>query len=377
MSRAHTSLLIIQPTSFCNIDCSYCYLHDRKIKKRMSLDTVQATIENVSSSGLLQGKLTVVWHAGEPLTVGPEFYSRAFEILERFNGPKGFIEHHLQTNGILVNSEYCRLFAEHDVRVGISLDGPAFLHDRCRRTRAGKPTHAAVMRGLRLLQDYGLDVSAIAVLTDESLSFPDEMFEFFIDSGISRIGLNAEEIEGPNIVSSISSKDYEARFRSFMLRFMDLVYMNGNINVREFRRLEDYAFRGLYLSGNSQSWPLAMINVDVDGNFTTFSPEFVGVKDEVYGNFVLGNVHHDLIAVSVDTPLFQRINAGVELGIKRCKSECAYFPVCGGGDPSNKYFENGDLASTETQFCRISKKALADVFLHYFEGALGSVGSEH
>jgi uncharacterized protein len=365
-----THLLILQPTPFCNIDCKYCYLLERNLRKKMSLATVEAAIENVSRSGLLRGKIAVVWHAGEPLTVGVEFYRKALEILERFDSPCGTMQHHIQTNGMLVNPDFCRLFAEYQVNVGISLDGPDFLHDRSRKTRAGKPTHAAVMRGLRLLQEFELNISAIAVLTYESLLFPNEIFDFFVASGIKRLGFNVEELEGPNTRASISLNEYEARLRSFMRRFMDLSYSSGMLHVREFWRLENYALRGLYLDGNSQSFPLAMVNVDVDGNFTTFSPEFLGVKDEEYGNFILGNVHTDLIADSIKAPLFQKISRDIAVGLKRCKIECAYFPVCGGGDPSNKYFENHDLMSTETKFCKTSIQAISDVFLEFCEETL-------
>jgi uncharacterized protein len=76
----------------------------------------------------------------------------------------------------------------------------------------------------------------------------------------------------------------------------------------------------------------------------------------------------DLDAVKSTTKL-QRIQADIDEGIARCRESCSYFAVCGGGSPSNKYFENLSFASTETMHCRLSKQVLADVVLESFETA--------
>src|ERR1700755_1157960 len=100
-SRPWISLLVLQPSPFCNINCDYCYLPDRASKKRMPLEIVGATSEKVFAADLISGPLTVIWHAGEPLTVPISYYEKAFEDI-RQKAPAGTdIRHCMQSNGTL------------------------------------------------------------------------------------------------------------------------------------------------------------------------------------------------------------------------------------------------------------------------------------
>src|SRR5258708_8845074 len=76
-------LLVVQPTPFCNINCSYCYLPDRQSTKRMSLETLERTFDWVFSSGLVRDSFTLLWHAGEPLVMPIAFYEDELRILEK------------------------------------------------------------------------------------------------------------------------------------------------------------------------------------------------------------------------------------------------------------------------------------------------------
>ena len=164
-------LLVVQPTPFCNINCSYCYLADRQSTRRMSAKTLEQTFAWVFASGLVRAPFTLLWHAGEPLVVPREFYRTAVALLERYNRPPVAIHHALQTNATLIDEDWCRLFLEHDIHPGVSVDGPAFLHDRHRRTRQGQGTHDRVLRGMRLLREHGVPFYVITVLTAEALLF--------------------------------------------------------------------------------------------------------------------------------------------------------------------------------------------------------------
>src|ERR1700680_5050909 len=78
-------LLVLQPTPFCNINCSYCYLPDRQATRRMSLETLDQTFEWVFSSGLVREPFTLLWHAGEPLVAPISFYEDSIHLLEKHN----------------------------------------------------------------------------------------------------------------------------------------------------------------------------------------------------------------------------------------------------------------------------------------------------
>src|SRR5215211_7529774 len=101
--RQVLELLVIQPTPFCNIDCSYCYLPERSSKRLMRQDTIEKLFSDVFASSFHSEQLTIVWHAGEPLVVGIPFYERALATVARLNQCGVRIVHNIQTNGLLIN----------------------------------------------------------------------------------------------------------------------------------------------------------------------------------------------------------------------------------------------------------------------------------
>ena len=109
--------------------------------------------------------------------------------------------------------------------------------------------------------------------------------------------------------------------------------------------------------------PFAIVSVDCEGNFSTFSPELLGLPSALYDGFALGNVLRDSVADALASARFLAMAHDVAGGVAKCRATCAWFRFCGGGAPANKYFENGSFDSTETLFCRLHRQALADVVL--------------
>src|SRR3954454_10407624 len=141
-------LLVIQPTPFCNLDCSYCYLPDRQNRRTMSPRTLETAFAWVFASGLVRQPSPLLWHAGEPMVLPPAFYERAAELLATHDPGGDLVTQAIQTNATLVGPAWCDLIRRLNMQVGVSVDGPAFLHDRCRRTRRGAGTLDRVLRGL-------------------------------------------------------------------------------------------------------------------------------------------------------------------------------------------------------------------------------------
>jgi uncharacterized protein len=109
------------------------------------------------------------------------------------------------------------------------------LNDRHRVTRQGRGTFDRVLRGMRLLRDYEIPFDVITVLTSTSLDYPDELFDFYMEHGLTSVAFNVEEIEGPHVTSSLSGSGVESRFRRFYSRFMDLALAaDPPLRVREF-----------------------------------------------------------------------------------------------------------------------------------------------
>jgi uncharacterized protein len=363
-------LLVIQPTPFCNIDCSYCYLPTRQSRAKMSPEVLDATFARVFEGNLVKRGFTVVWHAGEPLVLPVDFYMQALAIIDRLNTRAIPLEHSFQTNGMLITHAWCDFIRANPVRIGVSLDGPAFLHDAYRKTRQGQGTHARVMAGVRLLIEHEIRFHVIAVLTRPTLAFPDEMYAFFVENGVRDLGFNVEEIEGPHQTSSLEGEDIGGLYARFLSRFYDLCARDGwMLRVREFDSTVGAILHGAQVDGprTHETTPLAIVSVDCHGNFSSFSPELLGLESNRYGGFALGNVLNNGFEEALATPRFRAISIDIDAGIQRCRESCDYFGFCGGGAPVNKYFENGTFDSTETLFCRLNRQTLLDVVLNKLE----------
>ena len=370
-------LLVIQPTPFCNINCDYCYLPERTSNKKMFASVLKRTIENVFASGMIGESLTIVWHAGEPLAVPISFYEEAFETINSLSVSTEKINHSFQTNGTLINDRWCEFIKRNNIKIGLSIDGPEFIHDAHRKDRLGKGTHDRVMEGVKCLRKHEIDFHVIAVVTEQALDHPDEIFHFFLDNGIRQVGFNIEEIEGTNQSSTLSPDSTERKVRKFFERIFYLQKQaKGAIRIREF----DHAFQAILASSkvrgidasrfNSQTAPFGIISVDTEGNFSSFSPELLGMKSAEYGDFSFGNMMLDELSSIGKTEKFNRVLQDIEKGNQICSQTCEYYFLCGGGAPSNKYYENGTFASGETMFCRNSIKTPLDIVLADLEFSL-------
>jgi uncharacterized protein len=301
------------------------------------------------------------------------YYERAFDLLNQIKPSRLSIRHSFQTNGILVTQSWIDFFKAHNVRVGLSLDGPEYLHDRYRRTRARTGTFSNVMRGLRLLCYNEYPFHVITVLTSESLKSARELFDFYVGHGISEVGFNIEEIEGTHTSSSLLNSESDSAIRRFYRDFMELMARHpNNLQIREFMGACHSIVNPVSIQyGNPMAEPLRTISVGVNGELSTFSPELLGYGDGSR-SFVFGNVHHNDISDILDDVNFQAVNAEIQRGLVNCRRSCEYYEICQGGCPANKFFENGSFESTETLFCRLSKKAVIDVVLEQIESSMAA-----
>lgn len=345
-------LLVLQGTPFCNINCKYCYLPNRSNTSQMGVETVEAVVSRLREDRLLKGPLLVNWHAGEPLTLPPQFYRTRIRPFASLAEDGIAVEQSLQTNAILIDDAFCELFQEFDIAVGVSVDGPAFVHDRERLTRSGRPTHARTEAGMRKLREHGITFNAICVLTDFSVRHPDAIYEYFRDAKVRAVAFNIEEIEGVNQASSISNSGYNDRFRAFLERLWARVEADGGmLQVREFDDMEARIL-DRHQRRNSQTDPFVNLTVAWNGDWSTFCPELLGVSFPEYPTFILGNVHNGSLRAALEAEGFKRLYADIHAGVDACRAECSYFDICGGGNPSNKISENGSFRSTETINCR-------------------------
>jgi uncharacterized protein len=376
-ARPPLRLLVLQPTPFCNIDCSYCYLFERKSTAVMSLGTLDLVCGRISEYSRLGPVLDVTWHGGEPLTVPLAWYEDAFALMAERCPAAVQINHHFQTNGLLLDERWVRFLARTNTGIGLSIDGPADIHDANRRSRSGRGTHAQAMRAVRLLQDHGLAFKVITVLTEKALDDPDRLFDFYVQNGITEVGFNIEEIEGACSRSSLSNERAEARFRKFIRRFFDRAwYAAGLLKVRELE-----STLGLLLSDmpaeDEQNLAFAVLCIGCDGSISTFSPELLGAHHRRFEDFTFGHVATHRFCDIERSPLFNDIATEIQRGVATCRDTCQYFRWCGGGAPANKLFETGRFDATETMHCRLSRQAVIDEAVAAIEARLGDREMPH
>ena len=361
--------VVVQPTPFCNINCTYCYLPSRTDTTVMRQETVAKLFGELFASGFAASHVTVIWHAGEPLVVPIEFYETAFAAIEALRPPSVAIRHAFQTNGMLINAAWCDFFKRWNVGVGVSIDGPQEMHDAYRVTRDGRGTFDRTVQGLRLLREHEVPFHVITVLTSKSIGEPERLIDFYRSESISDVCFNVEESEGAHASGLFEDADVVARFRTFLERFWKLARSTPEIRfVREVDSMITRVFRPDDTPMvNPQVEPFGMLNVDCRGNVSSFSPELLGLASPAYDDFVMGNIQEASLAAMMESEAMRAMHRDIACGVDACRSECGYFSICGGGSPINKLTENGSFATTTTTFCRLVTQVPADLVLEAFE----------
>jgi len=361
--------LVVQPTPFCNINCSYCYLPQRDVTSVIEQSVVTTLFEKVFASGWTGEGLTVIWHAGEPLVVPVSFYETAFVAIEKMRPAALQLRHSFQTNGMLITPKWCDLFKKWDVGVGVSIDGPKHLHDAHRVTRSGRGTFDKTLAGIRLLKREQVPFHVISVLSHQALNSPREMLDFFLSEGIENVCFNVEESEGDHVSDLFAADDAQELFRHFLSEFWRLSRQSARIHfVREVDGMLPRIFRPERSAmRNAQVDPFGMMNVDCHGNVSSFSPELLGLKNGDYGDFIVGNIRTDSLEEMHCSPTMKAMSRDIAAGVAACRKDCEYFSVCGGGAPINKLAENGSFAGTRTSFCSLTQMVPVDLILDAFD----------
>ncbi len=179
--------IMIKPRGpICNLNCRYCYylskehLYDSQDSFAMS-ETVLETFLRQYIETQRVPEITVGWQGGEPTLRGLDFFRRAVALEEQYCRPGQRILNALQTNGSTLTDEWGEFLSQHGFLVGLSLDGPAALHDAYRRDKAGQPTFERVMRGLRLLQKHRVEYNILTTVHAANAAHPLQVYRFLRD----------------------------------------------------------------------------------------------------------------------------------------------------------------------------------------------------
>ncbi len=363
-----TQEFILQPTSFCNINCDYCYLPHRQTKRQMSSNTLSLVFQAIFSSSLIANRVRIVWHAGEPMMLPISFYEEAFQLIEQHNLRNIPVTFVFQTNGTHVTQRWCDFINAHQIDISISLDGPQEIHDAHRVDRAGRGTFARIMQKMDLLQENGIFPTILMVLTRQTLAYPDAIWQFLLNRGIRSVSFLLEEALGAVQEIPLNTQDDLENYRAFLQRILTLRETSPYpLSIYGIDWLIDRIKTSEHQVRSQANTPLAVISFDCDGNISTLSPELLTLSHPRYAHFLFGNVLQNRLEDMLSHPTFQHINAEVQHGVAMCKETCEYFVFCGGGSPVNKLSEIGTFAATETVHCRLKIKATTDIVIEHLQ----------
>ncbi|MCA1596927.1 MAG: anaerobic sulfatase maturase, partial [Chloroflexi bacterium] len=176
----------------CNLDCEYCfYLEKEKLYPaatgfRMTDELLQSYIRQYIDAQQVP-EVNFAWQGGEPTLMGLDFFRRVVELQRQHCPPGKTISNALQTNGTLLDGEWCGFLAENGFLVGLSVDGPREIHDRYRVDKGGKPTFDRVIRGMDLLKKHGVEFNTLTVVSRANMRRPLDVYRFLKSQGSSYI----------------------------------------------------------------------------------------------------------------------------------------------------------------------------------------------
>ncbi|MEU7400476.1 radical SAM protein [Streptomyces sp. NPDC044948] len=313
-----SSLVLLQPTPLCNLDCRYCYLPARGLARVMSDEVADAVAQTVGAWSE-QHPVTVLWHGGEPLAAG---VSRLTALLDRFPPGRGHpVRHAVQTNATLVDEAWCRLFRGRGIEVSVSVDGPdpGPGAGGGRVDRGGRDATGRTLRGVGLLKEHGIAFGAIAVVSDPTPRKAAELHRWFTELGCRVLGVNLVERKGLN-TRAVHDDENVADFWAALAacgRADPRMRLRDVEHVRRYVRAE--------LAGTAGQWaeqpvdPLPMVTWD--GQVVPVGPDLAGFSSPRHGPFTIGDVReHGLaarLARAQETPWVAEAHGSNFIGIER------------------------------------------------------------
>jgi len=330
-----TSLsLIVKPTRQCTLRCAYC--HDRRARSKqvmsfpvMSRMTARALAEH--------DRVNFIWHGGEPTLLPISFYEKAFLVQARLRRPGQKIKNSFQTNATKLTPGWARFFRANKIQVGISIDGPAHLHNSHRSYRSGKGSYEDVMRGLNILKEHEVQFSGLVVVDERTLEFGAErLLDFLVGQGIRNFGLLAVKPKNePAAEAGTTTEHYiePARMNAFLMNLYDAWLSRGDQNVK-IRELE-----GLKAQIQGTSAGFCTLSGECWGHYYMIEPDGSVVGCDVFSGdprYTLGNImNNSFIEIANSAGLLQLRKEHRDA--MEAMSGCPEFPVCKGWCPHERY----------------------------------------
>jgi uncharacterized protein len=185
------SVLVKPAGADCNMACEYCFylkkcgVYPKKKVHRMSIPVLEEMVKQVMQAGEPPPSVVSLnWQGGEPTLMGLDFFRKAVAFEQKYGRDGQCVGNGFQTNGLLINDEWCQFLSEYKFLVGLSLDGPQHVHDHYRRDRGGRPTWQRVMKVAELMAKHRVSYNILAVVNDYSARFPKEVYSFLTQEAL-------------------------------------------------------------------------------------------------------------------------------------------------------------------------------------------------
>lgn len=178
--------VLAKPTgAVCNLDCKYCFFLSKEMlypgsRFRMADELLEEYIKQMIESQETN-EIYISWQGGEPTLMGLEFFKRSIELEEKYRKPGTTIFKTMQTNGILIDDEWCKFLKKNNFLIGLSIDGTKELHDFYRVDKGGHGTFDKVLKAANLMDKYKVDFNLLTTVHAHNSDYPIEIYRFFRD----------------------------------------------------------------------------------------------------------------------------------------------------------------------------------------------------
>jgi len=336
----------------CNLDCTYCYYLEKERlypadPQRWLMD--DRTLETFISQYIYTGTQPVVefiWHGGEPLLRNRDFFGKVIALQQK-HGAGRQIRNTLQTNGTLLNDEWCRFFHDHRFLIGISIDGPAHCHDRYRKYPSGKPSFNETLRGIDLLHRHRVEFNTLSVVNDHNVHHPLEVYRFLKSIGsrymqftpiVERLSPDAgrDELQllpgnWPGKVPVTESTVDPVAYGRFLIAIFDeWVKLDvGEIFV--------ITFDGM-LANTVQVPPPLCIYAKTCGNAgaVEFNGDLYSCDHFVFPAYKLGNIREKNLRTLMESPFQKQFGLDKRDSLPTFCRTCEFLDLCNGECPKNR-----------------------------------------
>jgi uncharacterized protein len=338
--------------SNCNLMCRYCYylekehLYPKSGPFRMPSDLLEEyIIQHIDASP--DEVIRFSWHGGEPTVLGLEFFQKIVALQRKHQPADRRIANGMQTNGTLLDEEWCRFLAAERFAVGLSLDGPREMHDQYRITRDGRPTFERTMLGYEFLRRHRVSTDILCVVNSQNVRFPAEVYRFFKQIEATYVTFLPLVEQQADTKAGVSPDSVPAEsWGAFLCAVFD-EWVNGDIG-----RIKVQIFEEAARTAFGQEHSLCIFRpVCGDIPVVEHNGDFYSCDHYVDAEHRLGNIRETPLVELLESPEQRAFgNAKLETLPRFCR-ECEVRIMCNGECPKNRFLQTPDGESGLNFLC--------------------------